>query len=99
MKIFEKYKNIRPRVEALLMQNPRLRDNDSALVANYLYHELGGTEGMNGKSAKDLLTMIANNELTSADAITRVRRKLQEECPELRGEKYAERKHEAEDYH
>lgn len=99
MKLFEFHKHIKPRVQALLEGTARLRDNDDALVANYLYHEMGGKEGLKGKTAEDLLKLIASGDLTSGDAITRVRRKIQEECPHLRGSKYAERKQEAEAFH
>jgi hypothetical protein len=39
----------------------------------------------------NFLKLMANGRLTSSDTITRVRRLVQEETPELRGKKYDER--------
>lgn len=43
-------------------------------------------------SAHDFLTMFSKGELPSFESCTRVRRKLQEKHPELRGTNYKERK-------
>jgi len=43
-------------------------------------------------SAYDLLLNLTNGYLYSPESITRCRRKLQEEMPELRGTRYEERK-------
>ena len=42
-------------------------------------------------SAREFLTLYKNGILTNADSITRLRRKMQEENPALRGEKYKAR--------
>ena len=42
-------------------------------------------------SARDILKRLAKGDLPSYESISRCRRKLQEECPNLRGEKWHER--------
>jgi hypothetical protein len=67
---------------------PKLRDDDNRLCANIWSKELNNLE----ITAKDFLRLYASNKLTSAPSIKRARAKLQEECPEYRGEKYNLRK-------
>jgi len=67
---------------------PKLRDDDNRLCANIWSKELNNLE----ITAKDFLKLYASNKLTSAPSIKRARAKLQEECPEYRGEKYNLRK-------
>jgi len=67
---------------------PKLRDDDNRLCANIWSEELNNLE----ITAKDFLRLYASNKLTSAPSIKRARAKLQEECPEYRGEKYNLRK-------
>jgi len=67
---------------------PKLRDDDNRLCANIWSEELNNLE----ITAKDFLRLYASNKLTSAPSIKRARAKLQEECPEYRGEKYNIRK-------
>lgn len=80
------------KVKAYLEKYANLRDNDGGLVSAVWYFEvqdLGGhTDEMTGT---DLLKMITNGSLTAGEAITRARRKMQEEHEHLRGEKYHER--------
>jgi hypothetical protein len=72
----------------LLKQHPHLRDCDERLVANVWHAEIGDPSAI---SAYAMLELYANGKLTNSDYITRVRRKLQEENPELRGRLYKER--------
>jgi len=67
---------------------PKLRDDDNRLCANIWSEELNNLE----ITAKDFLKLYASNKLTSAPSIKRARAKLQEECPEYRGDKYNLRK-------
>jgi len=89
MKIF-KQKEI---VTNLLTKYPELRDNDSRLVSNVWVHELKQMK-FNHDSIKAtvLLSLYATGRLTSSDSITRLRRKLQEENPQLRGAMYNKRR-------
>ena len=81
------------RVKALLIKSPHLKDNDDKLLATYWYYELKdmkrNPETINGMN---LLTLISEGRLTNAKTVIRMRRKLQEEFEELRGEKYKLRK-------
>ena len=80
-------KKIAGTVERLLLDEPTLRDNDSKLVAN-VWYALIKVEGM---SAMEFLRAYADNKITPADTITRARRKMQEDNPDLRGKKWEER--------
>lgn len=76
-------------VTAQLRQAERYRDDDNLLVASIWWHELTKM-GLNGYnlSTFDFMTLYQQQKLTSADTITRARRKIQEENPELRGKSY-----------
>lgn len=83
-------------VEKFLTTHPTLRDNDEKLMANIWYNYIGTTHpNANHESTKitanQLLKKLADGELPSYESISRCRRKLQEECPNLRGEKWYER--------
>ena len=81
------------KVKRLLAQRPKLRDSDSKLIARYWFNELEAM-GLDAEevTAYELLCMVAASKLSSSETIRRVRRKLQEECPELRGSMYVARK-------
>lgn len=83
-----KLTNLKDKIEGLLRCHTHLRDDDMRLTANIWHYE------MKGKS--DFLTAYANKDLTMADTITRLRRKIQEDNPDLRGTKWEER-HEKEE--
>lgn len=79
-------------VKELLKKNEHLRDDDNKLVANYWYKELQNSSvNTNSFTAHDFLNLYANGNMTPADSITRARRKLQEQFPELRGKNWKER--------
>ena len=75
-------------VEKFLTEYPVLRDDDEKLMANIWNSHIGNLEDVDGK---DVLCMLASHKLPSYESISRCRRKLQEECPNLRGEKWYER--------
>ena len=75
-------------VERFLTKYPVLRDDDEKLMANIWNLHIGNLEDIDGK---EVLSMLASHELPSYESISRCRRKLQEECPNLRGEKWYER--------
>jgi len=84
--------NIYSVVVELLGLHPHLRDSDPKLTATIWRMELGGQEKCEAMTAFDLLLILSNDEiLTSADVITRARRKAQEKNLNLRGKKYLER--------
>jgi|TARA_R100000482_G_scaffold124916_4_gene79885 hypothetical protein len=86
--------NIKNIVEKQLKTNPKLRDSDSKLVATIWYN----STHIKDMSALDLLKAIGNGDLVSWSSITRVRRKLQEINPELRGRKYQKRQESTKKY-
>ena len=75
---------IKNQVKYWLEKYASLRDCDNRLCSNFWAEELSNLN----LPHKDFLTAYANNKLSSATTIRRARAKLQEECPELRGEKY-----------
>ena len=79
-------------VEKFLTEYPVLRDDDEKLMANMWNKHLGDITYVNGE---DILKMLANHELPSYESISRCRRKLQEECPNLRGDKWYKRQERA----
>jgi hypothetical protein len=79
-------------VRRLLIQYPELRDNDYRLLANVWNielrrHNVKTTEA----TAMDFLHMLASGQLTNSESIRRMRAKLQEEEPALRGKAYEKR--------
>ena len=85
-------------VKQLLIDKPHLRDSDPKLIATYWWRELQrkniNPSEMNGL---EFMKMFADSKLTNIKTIERMRRKLQEECPELRGKLYKVRKEEIQD--
>lgn len=80
-------KTTKIKVLEFLKRCPVLRDNDLRLVANIWKTEVNYQD----MSAKDLLQAMADGRLTHPESIRRIRQKLQQEDPHLRGEKYLER--------
>jgi len=89
----EKMKSIKADVRKLLTIYPQYRDDDSKLISAFYYLKYGGREAFENATAFDFLKDFANGRFPFPDTITRVRRKLQEQEPLLRGEKYKERHH------
>tara|TARA_R110002020_G_scaffold177087_6_gene369844 strand:- start:535 stop:846 length:312 start_codon:yes stop_codon:yes gene_type:complete len=80
-------------VKELLTNKPHLRDNDNKLICTYWYRELKAKNVNPYKlDGVEFMQMFANNKLTNIKTIERMRRKLQEEYPELRGKLYNIRK-------
>lgn len=82
----------------LLEDVPSLRDNDNRLCTHIWFKEIEmmGLDPFKIPST-DFLKMYARDKLTLAPSIKRSRAKLQEENPNLRGNKYAIRKGPAQD--
>jgi hypothetical protein len=91
----EKIKPVYERVKLLLESHSHYRDNDNMLVSKIWWQEIFGGAKVKREnctmSLYDFLTNYTNGEVTSADSITRARRKLQEEFPHLRGKTYNQR--------
>ena len=76
-------------VKKLLYQYPKYRDNDELLVVQIWFNELK-VKGIDVKaiSGMDLLNYYKDGNLTTADIITRARRKVNEEHEQSRGKSY-----------
>ena len=79
-------------IKTLLEQNPQLRDSDAKLKCRFWTNELK-TRGIDTKkiTAHQFLIMLSQNKLHNAEGLTRMRRKVQEENEDLRGDMYKER--------
>ena len=83
-------------VKVLLQNNNTMRDDDNLLVTKiwgYTLVDMGYKPSLH--TITFFLEMYRDGKLPSADIITRARRKVQEECAELRGYKWEERHKEA----
>jgi hypothetical protein len=96
MSISKQIKQLRPLVLELLTKNPKYRDSDKMLCARLWSTQLGGVEKLKTLTTYEFLIIFSQpkSKLYNVVSIVRVRRKLQEELPELRGTKYKE-KHDA----
>ena len=85
MKLIREMSLVKDRVKALLYYK-HLRNSDNRLIANIWNGDLFKM-GKDPKdmTANDFLFLYATGQLTNAETIRRVRQKLQEENPELRG--------------
>jgi hypothetical protein len=73
-----------------LTNYPPSRDDDELLVG-CIWARVLGDENLDTKTARQFLHLMAERKLPSFDAITRMRRKVQEDMPSLRGTTYIER--------
>lgn len=80
------------RVKEILINNPEAKDNDNLLLAMIWTDDLVKGE----YSSYEVLYLLSKGSLTNPESIRRCRQKLQEEIPELRGEKYNQRHKELE---
>ena len=81
-------KNMLDKVVNLLTEHPSLRDSDERLIANIWYNNIKNVDEID---AITLLSRFAEGKLPSYESISRCRRKIQEEKPDLRGKKWAKR--------
>lgn len=79
------------KVIQLLTLYPTLRDSDPLLVATFQKYEIGVNK-FESLSAREFLTLMIEGKITTYDTISRARRKVQEEYPQLRGQTYLDRK-------
>jgi hypothetical protein len=91
MPIVKKMKSIKEDVRELLELKKEYRDSDSRLITAFYYRKFGGKRYFNDKTALDFLRALASGKFPLPDTITRVRRKLQEQNPSLRGDSYKTR--------
>ena len=77
-------------IETFLKKFKALRDSDERLMAN-IWGKYIGIDKIVALNASDLLKLLSKGMLPSYESISRCRRKLQEEFPELRGKKWKTR--------
>jgi hypothetical protein len=98
MKTTKKLKTLKEKVEILLTKFPELRDDDKLLVTKMWFYELKKYEVEPSlMTAMQFFEIYQQNVLSNSDLITRSRRKIQEENPELRGKSWDERHKEGEE--
>lgn len=93
--MIKEIKRIKPLVEKLLQEFPLTRDNDNLLLLK-VWAEQDSTLRMN-KSFSDFSVGMIAGKYMKFESISRARRKVQEETPELRGKYYKDRKELAEE--
>ena len=80
------------RVAAILLKHPETRDNDRMLCVYYWQQQLLDTgRNPNSMDIADFFMAYTFTDLSDAQTITRLKRKLQMERPQFRGNKWAER--------
>ena len=85
-------------IKRLLNKSPHLRDSDSKLIATYWYNEIKAKNlDLKEMTGFEFVKMFAESKLTNPETIRRMRAKIQEESPELRGRAYAIRKGKVQD--
>lgn len=82
---------LKQRIQNLLEKVPSLRDNDLRLIANIWVAEIGGKEKAHKITAHDFLEKYSKGSLTNPESVRRLRQKIQEENPLLRGNLYEKR--------
>lgn len=80
------------KVKVLLEQDKKYQNNDEHLVAKFWWLEMAAMGIAEGVSAKAFFHLYKDGRFTSADVITRARRKVNEEYPHTRGLAYHPRK-------
>jgi len=90
--MLEKMHKIKQTVKRLIQNTPELRDDDNRLIANIYLIESGGLGALQNMSAHQFLLEFSKGKYSNFETIRRVRQKLQEDYPELRGKKYNNRK-------
>lgn len=94
MSSLSEMKKIKDKVKYLLTAYPEMRDNDNRLIAIIWHHEFEAMPKQ--RTSFSFLSTFAAGEMTSPESIRRMRQKIQENHPELRGESYLKRKYESE---
>lgn len=84
--------SIKETIKHLLTEYPHLRDDDNKLIANIWTSEMGGSKYVQSISGYNVMSYIANSQLTNSESIRRCRQKIQELNVNLRGQNYKNRK-------
>jgi len=86
-------KALADKLEALLKEKPAYRDSDRALIVRLWSDAVGGVKGTRGVTLYDFLLeyLQEDGRFLTTESVGRVRRKLQKDNPQLRGERWEER--------
>ena len=98
MKLIREMSLVKDRVKALLEKHPHLRNSDNRLIATIWKMDLLKMDcDINILTANAFLMLYSQEQVTNSETIRRVRQKLQEENPDLRGTVNEARQKEGED--
>ena len=86
------FTKVKDRVRYILEKYPNTRDDDNKMIWLYIFFETEGTEYLKEITGLDFLRELSNGKYASPESIRRMRQKLQEDNPELRGLNYYVRK-------
>ena len=83
-----KGKYLEARVKRLLVENETYQKSDLALISRIWFEDLKRIkyDNVNGTGAIEFLHLLRDGALTKHESVTRCRRKLQAQYPELRDE-------------
>jgi len=87
MNFYTQFKKVKPRVKAILRDDPRARDDDLYLLSKVWSDEIEKTLA----SPSDILFMMENRNLTTPESVRRARQQLQEKYLDFRGKTYGKR--------
>lgn len=76
---------MKAKVTQLLVSNKKYRKSDNQLMARMWYDQI--FDKIHTMSAVDLLVELANGNLKNWESVTRMRRKIQQDNPDLRDKK------------
>jgi len=85
--VIKQMKKVQDRVKVQLVEKVSTRDSDNQLWCSMIKKKVGATN-LNNITGKELLKMIANGQVESFESVSRMRRRLQEKNPSLRGKKW-----------
>ena len=86
MKLIREMSLVKDRVKALLVKHPHLRDDDNKLIATIWKFQLIKMDlDPNTTPTYNFFSLYSQRKLINAETIRRVRQKIQEENPELKG--------------
>ena len=88
--MIKEIKRMKPLVTRLLKEYPKARDNDNLLLLMVWAEQDGNLR--KDKTFFDFATGMIAGKYIKFESVSRARRKIQEENPELRGEYYHDRK-------
>jgi hypothetical protein len=85
-----KSRRLKSRIIKILTENPSNRDNDHKLISNIWFFEFREQSGKhpNEVTAFEFMRLVSLGRLTNPESIRRLRQKIQEQYPGLRGSKY-----------